>query len=114
MDRGDTKQTKSAQHTETAQEGKPISDVDALVKKGFWAALLTILVADVTMSLDNVLAIGALAAGNLPLPAAGLLLIIALLLLGIALIAELIGRLLWLLNVAVLVLAWTAALMILY
>src|SRR5712691_1419692 len=75
--------------------------------------LLTILVADVTMSLDNVLAIGALAAGNLPLLAAGLLLSIALLLLGSALIAKLIGRLPWLLDVAALVLAWTAAHMIL-
>ena len=87
--------------------------VDAPAKRGFWAALLTILVADVTMSLDNVLAIGALAAGNLPLLAAGLLLSIALLLLGSALIAELIGRLPWLLDVAALVLAWTAAHMIL-
>jgi predicted tellurium resistance membrane protein TerC len=87
--------------------------VDAPAKKGFWAALLTILVADVTMSLDNVLAIGALAAGNLPLLAAGLLLSIALLLLGSALIAELIRRLPWLLDVAALVLAWTAAHMIL-
>jgi predicted tellurium resistance membrane protein TerC len=65
------------------------------------------------MSLDNVLAIGALAAGNLPLLAAGLLLSITLLLLGSALIATLIGRLPWLLDVAALVLAWTAAHMIL-
>jgi predicted tellurium resistance membrane protein TerC len=87
--------------------------MDAPVTKGFWAALLTILVADVTMSLDNVLAIGALAAGNLPLLAAGLFLSIVLLLLGSALVAELIGRLPWLLDVAALVLAWTAANMIL-
>lgn len=87
--------------------------VDAPAKRGFWTALLTILVADVTMSLDNVLAIGALAAGNLPLLAAGLLLSIALLLLGSALIAELIKRLPWLLDLAALVLAWTAAHMIL-
>jgi hypothetical protein len=57
------------------------------------------------MRLDNVLAIGALAAG--------LLLSIALLLFGSTLIAELIGRLPWLLGVAALVLAWTAAMMIL-
>jgi predicted tellurium resistance membrane protein TerC len=87
--------------------------LDALPKKDLWAALFTILVADVTMSLDNVLAIGALAAGNLPVLAAGLLLSIVLLLLGSALIAELMGRLPWLLDVAALVLAWTAANMIL-
>jgi len=113
MERGDTKQKKSAQHTGTAQEGKPISAVDAPIKRSFWAALLTILVADVTMSLDNVLAIDALAAGNLPLLAAGLLLSITLLLRGSALIAELIGRFSWLLDVAALVLAWTAANMVL-
>ena len=43
-----------------------------LATRGLWAALLTILVADVTMSLDNVLAIGALAAGNIPILAVGL------------------------------------------
>jgi len=111
--RSKTKHTTSARHAEAAQEGRAFSMADAPAKKGFWAALLTILVADVTMSLDNVLAIGALAAGNLPLLAAGLLLSIALLLLGSALIAELIGRLPWLLDVAALVLAWTAAHMIL-
>ena len=113
MDRGDVKHTKSAESGKTAQESKPGPATGAPVTKSFWAALLTILVADVTMSLDNVLAIGALAAGNLPLLVAGLLLSIVLLLLGSALVAELIGRLPWLLDVAALVLAWTAANMIL-
>jgi YjbE family integral membrane protein len=113
MDRSNTKHTTSARHAEAPQESRPLSMVDAPAKRGFWTALLTILVADVTMSLDNVLAIGALAAGNLPLLAAGLLLSIALLLLGSALIAELIKRLPWLLDLAALVLAWTAAHMIL-
>ena len=49
----------------------------------------------------------------IPLLAAGLLLSIVLLLLGSALVAELIDRLPWLLDVAALVLAWTAANMIL-
>src|SRR5579885_1596083 len=82
-------------------------------ERGLWAALLTILVADVTMSLDNVLAVGALAAGNLPVLAVGLVLSILFLLLGSALVAELIERLPWLLDVAALVLAWTAASMLL-
>lgn len=82
-------------------------------ERNLWAALLTILVADVTMSLDNVLAVGALAAGNLPILAIGLALSILFLLLGSALVAELIGRLPWLLDVAALVLAWTAANMVL-
>lgn len=96
-----------------AQESQTGTEENVSGKRGLWAALLTILVADVTMSLDNVLAIGALAAGNLPLLAAGLLLSIALLLVGSALVAELIGRFAWLLDVAALVLAWTAANMIL-
>ncbi len=50
-----------------AQEGQTGTEKNVSGKRGLWAALLTILVADVTMSLDNVLAIGALAAGNLPL-----------------------------------------------
>ena len=82
--------------------------------RGFTAALLTILVADVTMSLDNVLAIGALAHGNLPVLAVGLLLSIALVLAGSALVAGLIQRLPWLLDVAALVLGWTAAGMVLH
>lgn len=103
----------AAGQVEVAQESQPGMEKSVSGKRGLWVALLTILVADVTMSLDNVLAIGALAAGNLPLLAAGLLLSIALLLLGSALVAELIGRFSWLLNIAALVLAWTAANMIL-
>ncbi|MGZ3582173.1 MAG: YjbE family putative metal transport protein [Ktedonobacterales bacterium] len=82
--------------------------------RGFLSALLTILVADVTMSLDNVLAVGALAAGHLPLLVAGLLLSMGLLLVGSAVVAVLIGRLPWLLDVAALVLGWTAGNMILH
>ena len=81
---------------------------------GFGAALLTILLADVTMSLDNVLAVGALAAGHLPLLAAGLLLSMGLVLVGSAVVATLIRRLPWLLDVAALVLGWTASNMILH
>jgi YjbE family integral membrane protein len=112
LDRSKKSQAKFAEHTEAALTKKPDLATDASVKQGFWAALLTILVADVTMSLDNVLAIGALAAGNVPFLVVGLLLSITLLLLGSALVAELIGRFPWLLDVAALVLAWTAANMI--
>jgi YjbE family integral membrane protein len=81
---------------------------------GFVAALLTIVVADVMMSLDNVLAVGALANGHLGVLALGLLLSIVLVLAGSALVATLIGRLPWLLDVAALVLGWTAAGMLLH
>jgi YjbE family integral membrane protein len=113
MDRGDTKHAKPAEHSQSVQGSELDIAKERSVQRGFWGALLTITVADVTMSLDNVLAIGALAAGNLPILAIGLLLSIVLLLLGSALVAEIIGRLPWLLDVAALVLAWTAARMVL-
>lgn len=113
MGRGEPQQVKSAEQPRGAANHS-VSAGHTSLKKGFWAALLTIVVADVTMSLDNVLAIGALASGNLPLLAIGLLISIGLLLLGSALVAELIGRLPWLLDVAALVLSWTAANMILH
>jgi YjbE family integral membrane protein len=113
MDRGDTKHAQSAEHSQSVQGSELDAAKESSVQRGFWGALLTITVADVTMSLDNVLAIGALAAGNLPILAIGLLLSIILLLLGSALVAAIIGRLPWLLDVAALVLAWTAAQMVL-
>ncbi|HEX6800054.1 MAG TPA: YjbE family putative metal transport protein [Ktedonobacterales bacterium] len=82
-------------------------------QRGLIGALVTITLADVTMSLDNILAIGALAAGHIPLLVVGLLLSIALVLAGAALVAELIRRLPWLLDLAALVLGWTAAGMLL-
>ncbi len=66
------------------------------------------------MSLDNVLAIGALAHGNVLVLGFGLLVSIALVLAGSALVAGLIRRLPWLLDVAALVLGWTAASMVLH
>lgn len=76
---------------------------------GLLASLVTILVADATMSLDNVLAVGALAGGNIFFLVIGLMLSIAILLVGSSLIASMMDRLPWLLDVACLVLAWTAA-----
>lgn len=83
------------------------------VQKSFLMAVLTILAADAMMSLDNVLAVGALADGNILILASGLLLSIALVLAGSSLISRLMRRLPWLLDIASLILAWTAANMIL-
>jgi YjbE family integral membrane protein len=76
-------------------------------------AILTILVADVTMSLDNVLAIGALAGGNIPLLVIGLVSSMLLLFAASAFIARLMERFTWLIDLASIVLAWTAANLIL-
>ena len=88
------------------EPGEPGNQKDS---RGFFAALLTILVADVTMSLDNVLAVGALAHGNLLALTIGILLSVALLMIGSTLVARLIRWLPWLLDIAALVLAWTGA-----
>jgi len=88
-------------------------DTDVIAPKsdsmGFLMAIFTILVADVMMSLDNVLAVAGLAGGNLILLVAGLALSITVLLAGSALVAILIARLPWLLDIACLVVGWTAA-----
>jgi YjbE family integral membrane protein len=76
---------------------------------GLLMAIFTILVADVMMSLDNVLAVAGLAGGNLILLVAGLALSITILLTGSALVAVLIARLPWLLDIACLIVGWTAA-----
>lgn len=96
----------------SAKEGQRDGKIE-LARKGFMLAVLTILVADATMSLDNVLAIGALANGNMLALVIGLLFSVVLLMVGSALVAELVNRLPWLLYGASLLLAWTAARMLL-
>lgn len=90
------------------------SEAPSLQKKSssFLAAIWLIVSADITMSLDNILAVGALAHGNLLALAIGLLVSIGCLLIGSALVAELMNRLIWLLDIAALVLAWTGANMV--
>jgi YjbE family integral membrane protein len=76
-------------------------------------AILTILVADATMSLDNVLAVGALAAGNITLLVLGLTFSMALLFIASTIVARLIEHFSWLIDVAAIVLAWTSASLVL-
>ena len=65
------------------------------------------------MSLDNVLAVGALANGNLVALALGIVLSLAILMGGSMLVANLMNRLPFLLDVAALGLAWPGANMLL-
>ncbi|HST87552.1 MAG TPA: TerC family protein [Ktedonobacterales bacterium] len=76
-------------------------------------AILTILAADATMSLDNVLAVGALAAGNITLLVLGLTFSMALLFIASTIVARLIEYFAWLIDVAAIVLAWTSASLVL-
>jgi YjbE family integral membrane protein len=88
------------------------SEASQQPRMSFATAILTILVADVTMSLDNILAVGGLAHGDLLVLGIGLLVSVAILLVGSAIVAGLMGRLPWLLDLAALVLGWTAGTMI--
>ena len=100
----------SKQQTSLAGE-QTDSDVLAskLESRGLFMSILTIFLADVMMSLDNVLAIAGLAGGNLIFLVSGLALSITVLLVGSALVALLIARLPWLLDIACLVIGWTAS-----
>lgn len=111
------------ERAEAAAVERAVEDVEGAVKRAKPArrgngsgapdrlgpAILTILVADVSMSLDNVLAIGAISHGDFVLLAFGLLLSMALLLTASAIIARMIARMPWLMDLTALILAYTAA-----
>ena len=80
-----------------------VSESDSLM-----TAVKTIILADVVMSLDNILAVGGAAHGHQGLLIFGLALSIPLLLLGSAMIARLMGRLPALVYVGVIILVFTA------
>lgn len=76
----------SEEHDDTVKAGN----------RGFWAAMQTIIIADVTMSLDNVLAVGVAADGDVPLVLGGLVLSMAIIVAGGALVSTILNRLPWL------------------
>jgi YjbE family integral membrane protein len=63
---------------------------------GFRAAIRTIIIADVTMSIDNVLAVGAAAHGDVTLLLFGLLLSMAILVMGGTIVSVLLEKFVWL------------------
>jgi YjbE family integral membrane protein len=75
-------------------------------------AIVTILIADVVMSLDNVLGVAAASNGDIALLVFGLLVSMAIVMLGGGLFADLIDRLWWLAYLGAAVIAWTGAEMI--
>lgn len=78
----------------------------------FAAAVRTIVLADVVMSLDNILAVGGASEGNLVLLIFGLALSIPILLFGSNLVARILQRYPWLLLIGVLVLIHSAIAMV--
>lgn len=81
--------------------------------KTLFEAVYTIVLADLVMSLDNILAVAGAAHGDIPLLVFGLLLSMPIILFGSGLVAAMMNRLPWLVYAGSAVLAYTAAGMIL-
>ncbi|HET8630372.1 MAG TPA: TerC family protein [Thermomicrobiales bacterium] len=77
--------------------------------KTLFEAVYTIVLADLVMSLDNILAVAGAAHGDIPLLVFGLLLSMPIILFGSGLVAALMNRLPWLVYAGSAVLAYTAA-----
>ena len=75
-------------------------------------AITTILIADVVMSLDNVLGVAAASGGDIPLLLFGLLVSMAIVMVGGGFFATLIDRLWWLAYLGAAVIAWTGSAML--
>lgn len=73
-----------------------------------WTAIKTIVVADVVMSLDNVLAVAAAGDGNVYLVAAGVLISIPIIVLGSRLVLAALHRLPWLIPAGGALIGWIA------
>ncbi len=81
--------------------------------EGLIDAVRIIVLADVVMSLDNILAVGGAAHGSLQLLLFGLALSMPIVMFGSSLLATLMNRLRWLVYLGAAVLAWTSGQMIL-
>ncbi|MFY1668246.1 TerC family protein [Pseudomonas sp. Pseu.R1] len=73
-----------------------------------WTAIRTIVIADVVMSLDNVLAVAAAGDGNVYLVAAGVLISIPIIVLGSRLVLAALHRLPWLIPAGGALIGWIA------
>jgi YjbE family integral membrane protein len=82
-------------------------DANARIASTLRGAIGTILLADLVMSLDNVIGVAAASNGELVLLLFGLVVSMAIVMFGGGIFAELIDRLWWLAYVGALVIAWT-------
>ena len=83
-------------------------DEEKITSRPFLRAMVTILIADLTMSLDNVLAVAGVARDNLGMLVFGLVLSIALMAVGATLIARLLNRHHWVGYIGLSVIIWVA------
>ena len=91
---------------EKAEEEDPEGHEDGAGNKTMAAALKQIVIADVSMSLDNVLAIAGIARGNLPMLILGLGVSIVLMGVAASIIARLLARFRWIAYAGVALIAW--------
>jgi len=99
---------KTIQSSETA----PVRVAEEKSEKSFWRALVTILVADISMSIDNVVAVAAIARDNTELLIFGLALAIAFMAFFASLIMRIMVRYRWLSYLGLLFLVYLAAAML--
>ncbi|MBK6008010.1 TerC family protein [Ramlibacter ginsenosidimutans] len=83
-------------------------DEDHEDQASLWAAIKTIMIADVVMSLDNVIGVAAAAKGNILLLVAGLVISIPLIVFGSTLILKLMGRFPVIITAGAALLGWVA------
>src|SRR5574341_1459210 len=97
------------------RQGSEEGEGEGRVRHGssLWEAIWIIVVADVIMSLDNVLAVAGAAHGDLLLVVFGVGLSIPIVLWGSGLLARLMGRFRWLVDLGAGILGWVAGEMIL-
>jgi YjbE family integral membrane protein len=88
------------------------SDVDAGKPMGFWSAILQIIIADVSMSLDNVLAVAGAAKGHTTILVIGLAIAVVLMAVAASFIARLLARYPWVTWVGLLIVLYVALEMI--
>jgi len=91
---------------EKAEEEDPEGHEDGAGNKTMAAALKQIVIADVSMSLDNVLAIAGIARGNLPMLILGLGVSIILMGVAASIIARLLAKFRWIAYAGVALIAW--------
>ena len=90
-----------------AEHGLPASDQRS-ARRDLWAAATAIIVADAAMSLDNVVALAAIARGNFWLLAAGVVVSIPVLAYGGVILAAVLRAAPWLVRIGATLLGWIA------
>jgi len=89
-----------------AEESNPEGHGDGAGGKSMMQALKQIVIADVSMSLDNVLAIAGIARGNMPMLILGLAVSIILMGVAASIIARLLAKFRWIAYAGVALIAW--------